>query len=83
MRLSDSTRRTVRTVLQAILALVTVTPALDAGLSWLARQAGAESRTAVLAVSIIAGLAAVTKAVNYAEERGWIRAVLKEIGPRR
>lgn len=76
--MSDSTRRALRTALQAILTLVTVTPALDAGLTWLARQAGAESRLGVLAVSIVAGLALVTKAVNYAEERGWIRALLKE-----
>ena len=68
--MSESTKRTVRTLYQGIIALVTTVPAIIAvlpdGLPFEAQLA-----------SVVAGIAVVTKVLNVLEDKGLIPAWLR------
>lgn len=80
--MSDSTRRSLRTAYQAILALVTVIPLLIAGLSAIAPEG---SDLAIAFAAIVGGLAVVTKVLNALEDAGlipaWLKAKAEEVKP--
>lgn len=72
--MSDSTRRSLRTAYQALIAAITTIPLLIAALSAIAPEG---SDIAVVLASVVAGLAIVTKVVNALEDAGLIPAWLK------
>lgn len=74
MQLSASTKRGLRTLYQAVLAMITLVPALQ-----LVLPEG--SPLAVKYGSIVAAVAAVSVAVNKAEDAGLIPAWLKDEYP--
>lgn len=71
MQLSASTKRAVRTLYQAVLAMILVVPVLLAALP-------AGSPLAVELAGIAAAVAAVSAAVNKLEDAGRIPAWLKD-----
>ncbi len=78
---TESTRRALRTALQALIALPTVIPLIYSGLTWLAQQFGADNRVVVLGFSVLAGLTLMTKVMATLEERGLIRPILRYLDP--
>lgn len=69
--MSDSTRRAVRTLYHALLAMITLVPALLAALP-------SDSPLAVKGAGIAAAVAAVSAIVNKLEDAGLIPAWLKQ-----
>lgn len=69
--MKTSTKRTLRTIYQGVIALVTTVPAIIAvlpdGLPFEAKLA-----------SVVAGIAVVTKVLNVLEDKGLIPAWLKD-----
>lgn len=77
--MKDSTRRSLRTLYQGVLASFTVVPVLcGALLSALPSDSSFSAKIGVVAAAFVAGQAVVTKLVNDLEERGLIPAWLKE-----
>ena len=74
MQLSASAKRSIRTLYQAILAMITIVPALLAVLP-------DGSPAAVKLGGIAAAVAAASAAVNKAEDAGLIPAWLKDEAP--
>lgn len=72
--MNDSTRRSLRTAYQALIAAITTIPLLIAGLSAIAPEG---SDLAVAFASIVAGVAIVTKVLNALEDAKLIPAWLK------
>lgn len=70
MNITDSTKRAVRTLIQGLIVFVAyagiVVPLVPGALSSLPYVGG-----------VLGGIAAVSKAVNYAEDQGWIKARFK------
>lgn len=76
--MNDSTRRTIRTVYQTAVALLTTVPVLLViVLDALPEGSDIKVRVAAIAASILAGVAAVTKILTALEDRGIIPAWLK------
>lgn len=75
----DSTRRALRTLLQAAIALPTVIPALAWVLARATDRLGADHPAVRWGLSILAGLALVTKAMAWLEERGYVRPLLRAL----
>jgi hypothetical protein len=71
MKLSDSTRRSLRTLYQGLLSLLVAVPLIS-----LYVPTGA-SRLAVIAASVVAAAAVITKIINALEDKGLIPAFLK------
>jgi ABC-type Fe3+ transport system permease subunit len=80
VRLSDGARRTLRTLIQLAVALPTVVPALAAGIGWLAGQVGADHLLVRWGAAVMVGVTAVTRAMAWAEDHGWIAPILRELG---
>jgi ABC-type Fe3+ transport system permease subunit len=79
MRLNDSSRRALRTMLQLAVALPTVVPVLAAGIGWLTGQVGADNPMVQWGTAILVGVTAVTRAMAYAEDHGWIAPIMREL----
>lgn len=75
----ESTRRALRTLLQAAVALPTIVPALAWVLAQATDRLGADHPAVRWGVSILAGLTVVTKVMAVAEERGWLRPILRSL----
>lgn len=73
--MNDSTRRTLRTLFQALVAALAIVPASVAAVHLPAGKASA------FAAALVAGCATVTKAVTAAEDRGLIPAWLYRTAP--
>jgi hypothetical protein len=75
---NDSTRRTIRTVYQTTVALLTIVPVLlVVVLDALPEGSDLKVKVAAIGASILAGVAAVTKILTALEDRGIIPAWLK------
>lgn len=76
--MNDSTRRTIRTVYQTTVALLTTIPViLLVVLDALPEGSDLRVKVAAIAASILAGIAAVTKILTALEDRGIIPPWLK------
>lgn len=82
--MSDSTRRSLRTAYQTLIAALTTIPAIAAILLQIVpADSGAE--LAALVASVVAGVAVVTKVLNVLEDAGlipaWLKAKAEEVPP--
>lgn len=76
--MNDSTRRTIRTVYQTAVALLTAVPViLVIVLDALPEGSDLKIKAAAIFASVLAGVAAVTKILTALEDRGIIPAWLK------
>jgi len=76
--MNDSTRRSLRTLYQGIVALLTIVPVLlSIVLPLLPPGTDLTVKVGAIAASVLAGLAVVTKVINALEDRGLIPAWLK------
>jgi len=75
----DRVRRALRTAVQAAVALPTLIPALYAGLGWLTDRLGIDHPLVRLGVAVMAGLAAVTYAMGWMEDHGYLRPLLRSL----
>jgi ABC-type spermidine/putrescine transport system permease subunit II len=80
MRVSESTRRALRTLLQVAVALPTIVPVVAAGVGWLTAHVGADHVLVRWGVAALVGLTAMSKFMGWLEERGYLRPVMRSLG---